>query len=261
MNLLSKVASMRYLFLLLLLAQYSNANEQPGTRGGGLKQDSRSTGEELSCYDPNPEPILGVHDSKRIINVGLAKVGTTSLFVSLAQVPNRNATHFTCLNDGICGACIIEALKDGRPPLTSCANTWAYAQMEIVNPNVCYFPQVSSLEELYEENPTATFILPFRPVEDWINSLNKFYDFRHVIEMSCAFPEYDFPLGAAKEDSELERVYCEHVKHVRQFVKDHPSLSLLEYHIYDDTVGSYLEKYIPDFDPSYWGQYNINPFY
>lgn len=260
MDLLVKAASMRYLILVLLLAQYSSANEQAGTRGGALKEDSRQI-EELSCYEPNPEPIIGVHDSTRILNVGLAKVGTTSLFVALAQVPNRNATHNTCLNAGMCGECIKEALDHGRPPLTSCANTWAYAQMEAVTPDFCFFPQVTNLDDLYEESPNATFILPFRPTKDWINSINHFYEFRRYVERACEFPIYDFHLGSGKSDAELDRFFCEHVKHIRQYVKDHPSLSLIEYHIYDDNVGTLLEKYIPDFDAKFWGQYNINPFY
>ena len=34
----------------------------------------------------------------------------------------------------------------------------------------CLFPQLTLLEEIHEEAPDATFVLSFRPVEDWIES-------------------------------------------------------------------------------------------
>lgn len=221
-------------------------------------QDTHGT-DTLSCFEPNPQPIKGAkRHSNRVINVGFAKCGSTSIFEAFGQMEGVEATHFLCTPGNQCCHCIQNAINRGDPPLKSCSNAHVFAQMECSDEQQCIFPQISYLDELYKENPSATLILPFRPMSDWIASVNRWRDFRDMMINVCEFPEYGFYKGMGKTDKELEDVFCNHVNHVRKFVKDHPTLYLVEFDIGADDVGEYLSRLIPGFEASFWGQYNAN---
>jgi len=63
----------------------------------------------------------------------------------------------------------------------------------------------------------------------------------------CVFPEYNFTIdkGRNATDEEFEDLYCKHVQHVRKFVIEHPTLTLIEYSIGAENVGDYLASLLP----------------
>lgn len=63
--------------------------------------------------------------------------------------------------DNLIGPCMTRAIKDGNPPLISCGNFAAYTQMDSESFS-CNFPQISYLNEIYNEEPSAILLLPFR---------------------------------------------------------------------------------------------------
>ena len=140
--------------------------------------------------------------------------------------------------------------------------------MDFVQAKYCIFPQIVYLPEMYEAAPNAIWILPFRNVSSWVRSISNWTDrsiktIRKRMEEWCTFPELNFTGGKKwrkreKTDAEFEALYCNHVHHVRNFVTNHPSLSLIEYRIEDENVGKLLSKHIPNLDQEKWEQRNIN---
>ena len=63
-------------------------------------------------------------------------------------------------------------------------------------------------------------------------------------------------MGGTEED--LIGLACNHVKQVRQFVHDHPTLSLVEIDIDDPNTGNYLATLFP-VNSEHWGNENKNP--
>ena len=129
--------------------------------------------------------------------------------------------------------------------------------MDYTNNDPCVYPQISLLEELYNENPNATFILPFRNVTGWIKSVTNWPTLRLRLNDLCDFTEVGIEPKTLMEDKNMAALYCNHVKHVRQFVHDHPSLTLIEFSIEDQNAGDILERYF-GVKASNWGQANAN---
>jgi len=223
------------------------------------------------CFRPLPNPILGEKKNDddslatKIINVGFPKTGTTTLHQFLESSPILNSSHWRC-GTLFCANCIQSSISRGLPPLATCGNFAAYIQMDFIdffntkNMSSCIFPQISYLKEIYEEAPTAIFILPFRNVTDWMRSTTRWRDMRRRMAEFCEFPEYNFTRGMANQDHEMENLYCRHVRRIRRFVAEHPRLTLLEYSINDDGVGDYLSSMIPQFhlNGSKYGHENRN---
>lgn len=229
-----------------------------------------------NCLKPLQKPIIGVHDLSRIINVGMPKCGSTSLAHFFKA--DYHTSHWNCGKEikavGKCGTCMQDAVKKNLLPLSNCGNFTVFAQMDYFkfdfnemrdlnqplrsNEKSCTFPQITYLNEIYQEAPNATFILPFRNVSSWINSISKWNNMRKRFEAFCDFSE----LGITKnnmsltEDKNLILLYCNHVKKVRRFVLDRPSLSLIEFSIEDPNAGYYLSSFFPLVNASHWGQVN-----
>jgi hypothetical protein len=97
-----------------------------------------------------------------------------------------------------------------------------------------FFPQYFNIKEIHDHYPNATFILNTRPFDSWINSVQDWDD-----DLDWQFVNEFFQRGALEylpkdrrnhtEMAEIMRViYDRHHEKVRQFVKDHPSHTLVE---------------------------------
>lgn len=188
-----------------------------------------------------------------------------------------------------------DAVATGVPPLQFCSpGVEAILQMDVEYPlqdhkaakgamsfrDECFFPQMSILEEIHREAPQATFILNFRPIEDWINSISNWkHNLMSRLQM-CNLP--NLPRGMPQNLTDTVQLresmmefWCSHVTHVRNFVKDHPSHTLIELDLYDTENSAYIMSELfpkrPNAPPpksgqgedhsarSCWGQSNANP--
>ena len=242
--------------------------------------DQQKEVESLSCYEPNPRPIVGEYknwrnnnmNAPKVLNMGFPKIGSTTLKGFLSQGVSRgkqlstlgyNVSHWKLHDENSTehiGSCMARAIKNNMPPLSTCGNYGAYTQMDESTASGCNFPQISYLDEIYYEEPSAIFILPFRNVSEWISSVSRYHDMRSRMTNVCEFPEYSFALGMGAKDGELEDLYCQHVKHIRKFVAERPSLTLVEYSIGAEGVGDYLAFLLPHMrlNGSHYGHMNIN---
>mmetsp|Transcript_8990 Transcript_8990/g.15633 ORF Transcript_8990/g.15633 Transcript_8990/m.15633 type:complete len:300 (-) Transcript_8990:146-1045(-) len=217
---------------------------------------------DFDCFQPLPHPILGEYknwnknestvkslNAPHIVNVGFPKCGSTSLFEFLLTAnisyPKKSSHMWPC-GKGPCGQCIRKAVNNSLPPLQSCGNSASFTQIDQTpfSGTGCIWPQISYLKEIYEGAPETIFLLPFRNVTDWIKSATFYHGLKRRMWNLCVFPEYNLTKGWGS-DKDMEDLYCRHVKHVRHFVSQRPSLTLVEYSISDKGVGDFLASQLP----------------
>jgi len=128
--------------------------------------------------------------------------------------------------------------------------------------SVCIFPQIQYLEKIYVDAPHAAWIMPMRNVSDWIDSVSRWGGpprkrepgkFREDFS-PCNFPQIGFKgLTDRMDDKKMMAMYCNHIVQIREFVRSHPTLSLIEFRIEDPNAGKFLESLLP-IDANDWGK-------
>lgn len=128
--------------------------------------------------------------------------------------------------------------------------------------NRIFLPQHFQIEEVHEAYPEATWILNWRDIDSWIESVMKWGDDLH----NQFFNEY-YMQGAIKEIPPaknlthvkiiLAEIYREHYNMVRRFVLNNPSHALVEVNITDDNAGNVLGEAF-GLDPRAWSNVNRN---
>lgn len=126
----------------------------------------------------------------------------------------------------------------------------------------CFFPQLELLETLHDEAPNATFIMNFRPIQDWIKSMKTWSGMVGRFSL-CNFPNMrlGIPANRRKPEAALTQFLCSHVLHARHFVEEFPSHALIELDLYDqETVAFVLTSLFPNRnttdEKSCWGHRN-----
>lgn len=121
-----------------------------------------------------------------------------------------------------------------------------------------YFPQVENLLEIHEAYPEATFMLTFRSMESWYRSISNYYVWkRPLVDIMREKDITGLPAGRGSNVDEFSQFFCSHVKRVRQFVKDHPSHTLVEVDIEDEKSGRYMQD-VFGIGEDCWGHSNAN---
>ncbi|KAL7565728.1 hypothetical protein ACA910_005421 [Epithemia clementina (nom. ined.)] len=133
----------------------------------------------------------------------------------------------------------------------------AWMQMDInYPPDGCYYPQMSMLEDLHREAPNATFVLNFRPLPDWWRSIQHWFDLQERL-VECNLP--GLPSGRGRNLTEIQDWWCQHVQRVREFVRQHPSHTLVELDLYNTNQSSLVMAELFQTKSSCWGHANANP--
>lgn len=193
-----------------------------------------------------------------ILNVGYPKVGSNSLKDYLDCL-GLNANH------GQNGKFMHENLANYTNYVDKDYQADAYTQLDR-NEGPGYYPQISLLDELHELDPDATLVFLFRPMADWIPSLTHWNQMRHrmskfVMPGLVLTPEQlnrnqwlqNNPNGEKNKpetkarkfalmlsDVQLAKWWCGHALHIREYVKEYPSHSLIELDLYDTNGTSSL---------------------
>jgi hypothetical protein len=231
-------------------------------------------GNDLVCSKPI-KPIISDDDlgsnNARYINVGFPKSGSTSLY-DVFRSAGISSSHYKNCRDianpkkkAKCGICIKNVIDNntGRNMFTECGDftLWGEINFHRKNVNVCIYPQIQYLEKMYTDAPHATWIMPMRNVSDWIDSVTRWgaYPGKFRDDFGpCNFPQIGFNGSTDRmDDRKMMAMYCNHIVQIREFVKSHQTLSLIEFRIEDPNVGKFLESLIP-IDADDWGNKNIN---
>ncbi len=214
-----------------------------------------------------------------VMNMGMPKSGSTTLYEFFDCIGFR-ATHWDRGTTDFEGMCMRDAANVGLPPIATCGpDVQAFMQFDVEYPfgtnggNIwskkkreeCFFPQLSLLEELHAEDPNATFVMNFRPIGDWIRSLTDWKtDWKpSMLErfQLCHFPNLPrgFPQNLTDEKDvrdTMSQFFCSHVQHLRNFVKEHPSHTLIELDLYDNQGSSTIMGALFPSSNICWGHSN-----
>lgn len=192
-----------------------------------------------------------------VINLGMPKCGTTSEW-AFFKCAGYHATHS---NQGseCAGLCMRDAANIGFPVISEClkgndamleincqgAFGEEYKEGQYYSPKSkddCFYPQLSLLEEMHMDDPNVTFLLAFRPIDDWIDSVVNWLGKKITEVSNCNLPNQ--PRGTPNphdpddiHDSSVHYI-CSHVIHARNFVRDHPSHALVELDLYDNDANA-----------------------
>jgi hypothetical protein len=210
-----------------------------------------------SCLVPNSQSTQALVDSGEtlqlpILNLGMPKCGSTTLH-RFFSCSGMKATH---RNDGFC---IRKAVLNGKPPISGCRSSEsadALCQLDFIFGN-CIFPQISLLDEIHQEHPHATFVMNFRPVDDWIHSAENWRPNMVARWSKCIVPGL-IKEGEKLTKQEIRNWLCGHVKHVREFVKQYPTHRLIELDLYDTEVSSKAMSSLFNTNATCWGISNVN---
>jgi Sulfotransferase domain len=124
-----------------------------------------------------------------------------------------------------------------------------------------FFPQYFNIQDIHDHYPNATFILNTRPFDSWIKSVQDWGD-----DLDWQFVNEFYQRGVLEylpndrrnhtEMAEIMReVYDLHHKRVRQFVKEHPSHTLVEVPILHPNASEILGQAF-GLNSSAWGRHN-----
>jgi hypothetical protein len=121
-----------------------------------------------------------------------------------------------------------------------------------------FLPQHYHLQELHEAEPTATWILNIRPVDEWIRSVlnvpaqKLLEQLKEEVEMhntmrngTIAREQFNRPVAGTRRDQDiqfLKEFWEDHIDHVQAFIKEHPTHQLIEIDISSPAVGVDLAK-------------------
>ena len=226
-----------------------------------------------SCFKARKNTIptsLYNNLSKPYLNLGLPKMGTTSLH-KFFTCGGLSSTHYYChpnptpklgkkgLRNAKCSTMMEKASLARLPPLSFAIRDYnisdAYMQLDDGH----YFPQVELLDEIVESYPYATLFLTFRNMSAWYKSLSnwppnrksKFSDRLRMLDIK------GLPKGKGKDIYELSDWYCKHVQRVRKLVTQYSTYTLVEVDIEDPDMGQWLES-IFGIKKRCWGQVNAN---
>jgi hypothetical protein len=192
-----------------------------------------------------------------ILNVGMPKSGSSTLrdFFRKQLHWGENTTHYevntqrNATTTMYIGQEMVRAIRDGHTdPFYYIPNHYQiHTQMDYTGPTMNIFPQIQLLDEIHTSHPHATFILLFRPVQDWIQSTQSWH--KYPFRWANGGPQNDIPgLLLTPEqriarDGRGEKIvltkeqladwWCDHVHHIRSFVMAYPTHSLIELSLAD----------------------------
>jgi hypothetical protein len=234
-------------------ASNANANIRTSAKANVQVQDD----DYLRLFFPNktikvPFPVFVA---------SLPKSGTTSVH-NYFICGNIRSSHTYCPDNGDRIGNLIRAnILNGLPPLQGCgnANHKRHGPVKVFTDTgnappggPCYYPTVSSLDELYQSYPNMTILLGTRDVNNWYHSLKQWGRGRMFRRWAhyCSF----MPKGRKATKETYINFYVWHTEHVRNFTRHHPSLTYVEFSI--DSPNASLElEHATGISASCWGHH------
>jgi hypothetical protein len=116
-----------------------------------------------------------------------------------------------------------------------------------------FLPQRFQLDHLHEYAPNSTFILNLRPSADWVRSVSNWFGLggRFLTRFHIDHNKVERRLQV------LEDIYNNHSNFIREFVRQHPSHTLIEVNITSVDAGRVMADAF-GLDESCWAQHNKN---
>lgn len=225
--------------------------EKPLSKAGELLPPE-SDSSPVTPPTPTPPPVIP-NITYPVFLASLYKSGTTTVH-SFFQCGGKKSAHYQ-VGRRRTGPCIRRNIANNRPPFQGCNNgrevdVWT-DNADLFPPRYCFHPSIEGLEAIAQFYPNATIMLSTRPSEDWHSSVLR-YNFRRW--------SLSEELGKCPEphmNQTLPEFYEYHNQYVRDFARDHPSLTFLEVSLVSNETGSILEE-ATGIPASCWGHKNKN---
>ena len=190
------------------------------------------------------------------INLGFPKIGSSSIH-SFFGCAGYRSSHYRCSPTMKCSECIRQSIQSGLKPLHNCILAEVYAQIDDGRSN---FPQIDYLNEIIDGYPNATFILVFRNMNSWYESLSKWT--RNGTRMVHDLMQSNIqglPSGIGRDVQEFSEWFCSHVTRVRDTIARSSTHNTLVEIDLDDTVKTRQQMSdIFSVDANCWGRANVN---
>ncbi|CAB9496341.1 expressed unknown protein [Seminavis robusta] len=175
----------------------------------------------------------------------LPKSGTTSIWkYFLCGLGKGQAAHqWGSIANGTAqvrlGKCFQANIKKHRPLLQGCGDSYkVWTDAGFLSPGSCFYPSIhGGLEALYESYPQATILNIVRNTDAWVNSTSEFNNLWTRWGEKCD----KFP-GPKATREDYTKFYDGHTEMIRQFAKEHPSMTYLEIPLESPDTGKMLEE-------------------
>jgi hypothetical protein len=174
--------------------------------------------------------------------------------------------------------CMLQHLAKKKPMLKGCGEFDVYCQLDgerkayrngvllddgsktKVGTQRMFLPQHFNLQQLHDEYPNATWILPLRDhPKTWATSVLKWFRIRFFFFNEYVHKSKDgslvFPNSVEEQYNFLVKIYEEHTKLIQDFVKEHPSHKLVQVNISDPDAGIVMEEAF-GYSRQCWGHAN-----
>ena len=156
------------------------------------------------------------------------------------------------------GPCLEHNIANHQPPLYRCGHydVWVDCGYSLPRLQKCFFPAVHALDAIYESYPDATLLWIRRDVEEWYNSAAKWGNMLRKWSQACRSSFFPEKVDGALTGEDYKDFYRQTTQRIRQFAKDHPSMTYLEpldLTLSSPELGSWLEEHV-GIAESCWGK-------
>lgn len=231
-----------------------------------LPEQKRKSSRGISVADLIKTPLP-------IFVMGMPKAGTSSLAnffqCGLGRRWRHRVSHYECgkgyvFNASLaqqsslvpCGIRLVRNVDAKKPLLDRIDHFDVYTELDAnVGHDRLYLPQISYTRAIYNGYPNATWILNIRDPHKWLSSVNRWRDLRDRFTNSTFKIEW-FQKGVGQKDSDMLRLYNHTLAHIRNFVTQNPSITLVEVMVEEPNAGQVLEDAF-GISRQCWGQHNV----
>ncbi|KAG7374316.1 hypothetical protein IV203_013411 [Nitzschia inconspicua] len=208
-----------------------------------------TTSEPTPRDDARPEEVT-IKIPYPVYVASLYKSGTTSIH-DYFVCGNQSAVHHGAARG------VLSNLRQNRDPFSGFPHG-IFSDLSHFRGAMCFEPSSAMrLESMYRFHPNMTIVLAVRNSTEWVESVNKFYNLGYLLKTTCRRPGYfeRWPKHQNVTDRDLQTFYEWQVEYVRQFSKDHPSITYIEIQLEDPGNGVILEDHI-GIPAKCWGHSN-----
>ena len=204
-------------------------------------------------------PKSGTSTTHNYFTCGLGRGQSAHQWSLPSKVP-VNATAKSDFKSIPIGSCMYENTQNNQPILEGCGNAKVWTDTGVLRfggrnkTKLCYMPSVhKGLNAFYKQYPYGTILLLHRNATDWYKSAVKW---NKLTERWSKVKCKGFPSQGSNESTWVQW-YEDHTRSVRQFARDHPTMTYLEAPLSPTYTGEWLHS-IFGFPEECWGHSNIN---
>ena len=169
----------------------------------------------------------------------------------------RKGMYSAAHDPTFCGNCLRDNILEEQSPLAGCGDFQVWAQMDGPwRDGQCFLPQLWALNRIHDAYPNATFLLPTRSPDQWVNSMSQGNGTEWLGPLRGYFRSCNLPTcGPSCVDSDVQfaMFYKQHSETIRNFAKKYPSHKLIEVDAEDDRAGVKLAA-ATGLDATCWGE-------